>query len=82
MSNKTSLFIAVVLLALCLGTGNVQAQRRRKKTIHKKTAVKKKVTKAPAQATAQAAAQDTVPLDGGRNFTVTSDFTPSLKPAS
>lgn len=76
MSQKSPLLIAALLLALGLGmTGKANAQRRQKKTVQKKTAGK-------VQAHANNAAKDTVPLDGGKNFTVTSDFTPSLKPAS
>lgn len=76
MSNKSPLIIAALLLGIGLGfTGNVSAQRRNKKTVQKKSVSK-------AQNSARAAAKDTVPLEGGKNFTVTSDFTPSLKPAS
>lgn len=79
LSNKKApLWIGILLLALCLGISNAQAQRRRKKTTQKKTVVKKAIKKAPTEKPSQ----DTVPLEGGKNFTVTSDFTPSLKPAS
>jgi len=72
MSNKSPLLIAAVLLGLILGfAGSANAQRRHKKAVTKKV-----------QAPSKSAVKDTVPLEGGKNFTVTSDFTPSLKPAS